>query len=281
MPYCFAGLLLALAVMGCHGTGSAGGRGGAGGSTRSGGTIAGTTGVGGTSSIGGATGGASSVGGAAPGGSLETGGAVGTGGTGGNPASGGTNGSGGTAGSGSLGIGGSTSLICDPACPSSATCCDGSDESCDGTRLPSGDGTDTSQFAVSADGLTVTDTITGLVWQRDGSGMRAGCNGSGGLICTWAQAKTYCASLTLGGLSGWRLPAVKELSTILDLTVVEDPTSVSPTIDLAAFPNTPSDYFWTSSPHAGSSGQAWVVYFNSGGSDYYDVAFKYRARCVR
>jgi hypothetical protein len=283
------GLVFALALMGCHRTGSAGGHGGAGVSTGSGGTIAGTTGMGGTSSIGQATGGVSNVGGAtetggaggvAPGSSLDAGGAVGTGGTAGTPASGGTNGSGGAAGSSLLGTGGSTSPICDPACPSSTTCCDGSEESCDGTRLPSGEGTNTGQFVVSADGLTVTDTITGLVWQRDGSGTRTGCGGSDNLTCTWAQSKAYCASLTLSGISGWRLPAVMELRTILDLTVM-DFTGGKAAIDAAAFPNTLSDCFWTSSPYAGSASIAWVVDFFEGLSNYDAVGKNYGVRCVR
>ncbi|MGB8297301.1 MAG: DUF1566 domain-containing protein, partial [Polyangia bacterium] len=101
-------------------------------------------------------------------------------------------------------------------CPSNATCSDGSNESFDGTRLPSGDGANSGQYAVSADGLTVTDTITGLVWQRDGSGTRAVC--AAGTTCTWAEAKVYCAALVLGGVSGWRLPGVMELSTIVDFT---------------------------------------------------------------
>jgi hypothetical protein len=126
-------------------------------------------------------------------------------------------------------------------CPSDAVCCNGSDESCDGTRLPAGDGTNSGEFVVSADGLTVTDTISGLVWQRDGSGTRAGCSGSGNTTCTWAEAKAYCASLTLGGVSGWRLPALMELETIVD------PAMAGPAIDATAFPNTTEDFYWTSS----------------------------------
>ncbi len=142
-------------------------------------------------------------------------------------------------------------------CPSDTVCCDGSNESCDGTRLPSGDGANPGELVVSADSLTVTDTITGLVWQRDGSGTRPGCSGDAdraysanlNLTCTWSEAQDYCASLTLGGSLSWRLPAVMELSTIMDLT------KTNPTIDQTAFPNTPSFAFWTSSafPNTNSS----------------------------
>jgi len=157
-------------------------------------------------------------------------------------------------------------------CTGSATCCGGSSQSCDGTRLPTGDGTNAGQFVVSGDGLTVTDTITGLMWQRDGSGTR--CNGT--TTCTWSGAKAYCTALTLGGFSGWRLPALMELSTIVDFTVTSGAR-----IDATAFPGTPTEWFWTSSPYAGSSGYAWNVLFDDGGSYSSVVGNDNRVRCVR
>ena len=49
-------------------------------------------------------------------------------------------------------------------------------------------------FIVNGDG-TVTDTVTGLMWQQtDGGEM------------TVEAAETYCASLMLGGYDDWRLP---------------------------------------------------------------------------
>ncbi len=221
------------------------------------------------------------------GGNRGTGGSSNSGGSGG----GGTGGSG-TTGSGAIGGAGGTigssavfGMPCasDQDCPSGATCCDGSSESCDDTRVPSGDGTDSGEFAVSSDGLTVTDTITGLIWQRDGSGTRAGCTGGaggidggsgGGTTCTWAEAKAYCASLSLSGVSGWRLPAPKEISTILNLTA----TNLS--IDQTACPNTPSEAFWTSSPYDGIGGFAWAVDCWSGISSAI-IGDSYRVRCVR
>jgi hypothetical protein len=130
-----------------------------------------------------------------------------------------------------------------------------------------------SRFAVLSGGM-VQDTLTGLVWQQDGSGARAGCGGIG-LTCSWAGAKTYCSGLSLGGNSGWRLPTVKELSSIVDFTVR------GPAIDQTAFPSTPSEEFWTSSPLAGSSGAAWSVYFYGGSSNYNPVSVGNRVRCVR
>ena len=117
-------------------------------------------------------------------------------------------------------------------------------------------------YVVSCDGLTVTDSSTGLVWQRNGSGIRAGCTGNsdghsgGNLTCTWPEAMTYCAQLYLDG-SGWRLPTLTELQSILD-------KSITPaTINLWAFPSTPAFAFWTSS-EAGDN--AWAVRFDNGNS---------------
>jgi hypothetical protein len=168
-------------------------------------------------------------------------------------------------------------------CPSDAICCDGSDESCDGTRLPSGNATNPGEFVVSADGLTVTDRITGLLWQRDGSNARTGCTtDSTSLTCTWAEAKAYCAGLVLGSLSGWRLPAVVELSTIADFTIT------NPAIDATAFPNTPagthSGWYWTSTPYNrpdSPSANADFVYFYDGSTYASDVGLNIRVRCVR
>jgi hypothetical protein len=125
---------------------------------------------------------------------------------------------------------------------------------------------------VSADGLTVRDTITGLVWQRDTSGPRAGC--SDGQGCIWEEAKAYCASLVLGGLSGWRLPAAIELVTIVNFT------ADNPAIDPTAFPNTSTIGAWTSSPCVGAAGAAWAVNVRDGNS-YCATGEPYQVRCVR
>jgi len=203
------------------------------------------------------------------GGMFGTGGAVRTGGA---PGSGGIGGMGGTAGSGGI-----LGMPCTAKqdCPSSATCCDGSDPSCDGTRLPSGDSANPGEFVVSADGVTVTDTITGLVWQRDGSGTRAVCTtDSSNLRCLWAEAEAYCASLVLGGLSGWRLPGWMELLTIVDPTM--DATS---TINQTAFPNTVTDPYWTSSLFGVFQTKLYIS-FSDSTVGYCNDTIR-RVRCVR
>jgi len=67
-----------------------------------------------------------------------------------------------------------------------------------------------------------------------------------------------------------------ELRTIVDFTVTSGAT-----IDATAFPSTPAEPFWTSSPYAGSSGDAWVVDFYNGYWYGVDVGYVDRVRCVR
>ena len=115
---------------------------------------------------------------------------------------------------------------------------------------------------------TVYDSKSKLTWQQTASST----------TYTWDAAKTYCAGVgaSLGG-TGWRVPTIKELQSIVDLS-----QTAAPMIDPNAFPSTPSEVFWSSSPYAGSSGSAWYVNFKNGISYYYVVGFSnVRVRCVR
>ncbi|HEX3697901.1 MAG TPA: DUF1566 domain-containing protein [Polyangia bacterium] len=120
-------------------------------------------------------------------------------------------------------------------------------------------------YAVSASGNQVTDNVTGLVWQRTvDSGTFA-----------WDEARQYCACLTIDGLAGWRLPSRIELASLADWSIA------NPSIDSTAFPDTPSDSFWTSSVMVEDRGLEWLVFFGSGFTSYADMTYAYRARCLR
>ena len=114
----------------------------------------------------------------------------------------------------------------------------------------------------------VTDTATGLMWQQDLSGS----------TYTWQGALDYCAGLSYGGFSDWRLPTLHELLSIVDNGRYD------PAIDPVAFPSMSSELFWSSSSRVNDSGKAWCVWFyyghvcSSGKDDDY---FAYYARCVR
>jgi hypothetical protein len=73
--------------------------------------------------------------------------------------------------------------------------------------------------------------------------------------------------------AGWRLPNVKELSSLVGLDRVR-----SPSIDINAFPNTGPIGYWTSSPDAANSSRAWGVYFDEG---YASGSYRSRGIYVR
>lgn len=130
-------------------------------------------------------------------------------------------------------------------------------------------------FTYSSDGSEVTDTATGLVWRRCSEGQ------------TWNSTTTTCtgtaATYTHEGAltqaknqTGWRLPNVKELSSLVSLD------RFNPAIDMAAFPSTVSNLYWTSSPNAGSVNWAWSVYFTHGAvNNTSDRTNSYYVRFVR
>ena len=85
----------------------------------------------------------------------------------------------------------------------------------------------------------------------------------------WEDAIRYCKDLTLDGLRGWRLPSPEELGQIR-----YKPGGLFggghtrhyciPSIDQAAFPETPADLFWTSRRMPDDT--AWYVDFGDGRS---------------
>ena len=121
---------------------------------------------------------------------------------------------------------------------------------------------------------TVTDTATGLIWQKCSRGQNADatCTGTA-TTATWADAGTYCTGLSLASKT-WRLPTRQELETLPDYS------KSNPAIDTAAFPATAALNYWSSTTYAPSATDAWDVNFSNGfvGSDS-KTGFYY-VRCV-
>ncbi|MGD0676343.1 MAG: DUF1566 domain-containing protein [Polyangiaceae bacterium] len=112
---------------------------------------------------------------------------------------------------------------------------------------------------------TVRDLVTGLMWQKvvDPGNV------------SFDDANDRCDRLDLAGYHDWRLPSRIELVSIIDLAEGQ------PAIDRSAFPGTPSEWFWTSSPSAASPTDAWYVYFYFGYPKTDARRSHFRARCVR
>lgn len=121
------------------------------------------------------------------------------------------------------------------------------------------------EFVDNGDG-TVTDTVTGLLWQRGDT--------HNDTKITWQDALSYCYRCNLAGYQDWRLPNIREMESIVDLSRYD------PAID-PIFDSQPSKY-WSSSTCADIPNKAWNVYFYIGSveSQYKGDESCY-VRCVR
>lgn len=112
-----------------------------------------------------------------------------------------------------------------------------------------------SRFSYSTDASEVTDSQTGLVWRRCSEGMTWSGGTCTGVATTFSHEAALAHAKTQ---TGWRLPNVKELESIVDMS------RMKPAIDPTAFPATSSGWYWSSSPMVGDSRNAWVVGFDYG-----------------
>jgi hypothetical protein len=110
---------------------------------------------------------------------------------------------------------------------------------------------------------TVYDTQTKLTWQQQFPPERYG----------WDEAQSYCAELELDG-PGWRVPSINEVQTLVDDTT-------NPAIALAAFPATPSEYFWSSSAVIDDTARAWTAFFTNGSTYPAAKTALKNVRCTR
>jgi hypothetical protein len=114
---------------------------------------------------------------------------------------------------------------------------------------------------------TVTDHLLRVMWTKDTL--------SSGKV-TQYDAERICADCSVGGHQDWRLPDVEELF------LLADRSRRLPSIDTLYFPDTHSDWYWTSTIAAGAPRAAWFVDFNVGLSLYGDRDYEYAfVRAVR
>ena len=113
---------------------------------------------------------------------------------------------------------------------------------------------------------TVTDTRNGLNWMKCSLGQTwnpatDGCDGSASTF-SWQQALEAADLQGFAGRNDWRIANIKEMGSIVEKACRD------PSIDSSLFPSTPWDTpFWTSSPVAGNTTNAWSLDFAFGYSE--------------
>lgn len=118
---------------------------------------------------------------------------------------------------------------------------------------------------------TVTDNVTGLVWQKEDDKTYR----------DWDTAITYCENLNLDSYTDWRLPNIKELNSIIDRSR-RDP-AIDPIFPVTNTNNSYWVQFWSSTTSMGGGASiAWFINFLTGGIGTANKsALAVYVRCVR
>lgn len=125
------------------------------------------------------------------------------------------------------------------------------------------------RFTNNGDG-TITDNLTGLMWQQAGD--------DSGQI-DWTSALNYANTRTLGGYGDWRLPNIKELRSLANYS--QD--HLYSWLNDRGFAGIPmSSSYWSSTTVPLQSGSAFRVSMNIGDKTYADkLASSFRILAVR
>jgi len=124
-------------------------------------------------------------------------------------------------------------------------------------------GTAAARYKPGATG-TVADRQTGLTWMRCAMGQQWNGADCTGVPRTYVWAATFDAASALnagggyGGHADWRVPALDELASLVELRCHD------PALNLEPFPSSPITGFWSATPHA-SHDHAMLVHFKYGG----------------
>ena len=119
-----------------------------------------------------------------------------------------------------------------------------------------------SQFVVRNFPETVTDTASGLMWQRRTVDWK-----------TWKDALEYCENSDYAGFTDWRVPNINEAFTLTDYTRTSGMAT--------NFPDMPDVDLWTSNTASKDSTEAYSVSFTYGIGAYSNKADYHSVLCVR
>ena len=126
---------------------------------------------------------------------------------------------------------------------------------------------------------TVTDSMSGLVWQKN----------EDGAVKNWNEALAYCENLSLANSIDWRLPDVKELHSLVTINASNEIASYpSASVDVNYFPtiNTTINNYWSSTTFDiyawPDKYYAWNVSLGYGAFVQSDIKSSYKlALCVK
>ena len=111
---------------------------------------------------------------------------------------------------------------------------------------------------------TVVDQGTGLEWQKSDDATPR----------NWQNALAYCEDLSLNSKTDWRLPNIRELKSIVDVS------RYYPAINPAFTPRSAS--YWSATTVTNyPATNAWTVSFANGDDNWYVKAKNFYVRCVR
>lgn len=136
-----------------------------------------------------------------------------------------------------------------------------------------------SQLQDNGDG-TVTDTQTGLMWKQCSEGQSGNdCSSGMAEAFEWQSALQWAQVVNnSGGFAGftdWRVPNIKELSSLVERQCAE------PAINLMRFPNTPTAIYISASAVTGKMYGAWFVNLRYGAAHKLDIGQDSALRLVR
>jgi len=136
-------------------------------------------------------------------------------------------------------------------------------------------------FFICGKGSLVLDNTTGLMWKRCALGKvweekSQKCEGNA-LLYNWKESLNEVVKInkTAELFKDWRLPNIKELSSIVDTSCV------FPAINQEYFPNTDNKGFWTSSVFEQYPKRAWFLNFALGNDYASDKRYFKELRPVR
>jgi len=116
------------------------------------------------------------------------------------------------------------------------------------------------RFTDNGDG-TVTDSLTGLMWLKDGGCMKAKWESALGAVAGLNnhQGQNNCAGYN-GNYSDWRLPTVNELKSLVTYGAPDS----AQWLNAEGFVNMKSTYYWSATSYLGTATKVWMITLNNG-----------------